>query len=211
MLDRSFCMFRTMKRSCPFLLPVVAMVVLASNSTDGMRIRSHWGNFGDDHVSMLQVSSATDSVELANSELYMLTGTGQCTDEDGNVEDIGWGPCEFGIGGCDSVDDCKAVCSADESCGAFNYHSGHCWLFSKMDKPYVKNNTAFNWYECYIKGAKAASAPAPEEPAAREVHDESTAPTSSLGLNASSGSSKSGRVLVQCSTDIGVSEEVREG
>mmetsp|Transcript_95046 Transcript_95046/g.167858 ORF Transcript_95046/g.167858 Transcript_95046/m.167858 type:complete len:216 (+) Transcript_95046:81-728(+) len=86
------------------------------------------------------------------SEQFTFLGMGQCTDEDGDFVNIGWAPCVFEPGQCDSLDVCKAECAANPFCGAINYYSSHCWMFAKAEKPYVKYNDGFDWHECYIRG-----------------------------------------------------------
>ena len=119
--------------------------------------------------------AATEDVK-GDVEGYTVTGKGQCEDEDGTRKDIGWALCEFGAGSCASVEDCVAACSSDADCAAFNYYAGHCWMFAKMEKPYVKNNNAFNWYDCYIKEPEAPVVPPPPGPKAGECDKGMTVP-----------------------------------
>mmetsp|Transcript_46064 Transcript_46064/g.81035 ORF Transcript_46064/g.81035 Transcript_46064/m.81035 type:complete len:310 (+) Transcript_46064:82-1011(+) len=97
---------------------------------------------------------------------YTLVGKGQCTDEDGTTTPkmLGWATCTgrdteqgkplgsiFKDGHCASLDICKSECDAAQDCGAFNWLSGHCWLYQELAKPYVKSNTEFDWFDCYVR------------------------------------------------------------
>jgi len=82
---------------------------------------------------------------------YAATGKGQCTDEDGNMKHIGEAVCLQGDAGCNTSYQCKEACEARSDCGALSFYPGSCWLWEKLEKPYVKSNGKVPWYECYVK------------------------------------------------------------
>jgi hypothetical protein len=93
---------------------------------------------------------------------YVSAGGGQCVDEDGatiqasDPRSIGYaepaGGTPFG--------ECKVQCSKMCNCAAFQYLDNYCWLFAKMDKPYVSANPyAWGHIGCYIKKLISAKEP----------------------------------------------------
>jgi len=102
---------------------------------------------------------------VASTPFFPSIGKGRCTGVDGKFVSLGWAACVCGkpvgsdcsAGSCPSKDTCQAECDALPNCAAFNWYNdagnAYCWFYAQMDKPYVRVDTEFTYYECFTKAS----------------------------------------------------------
>mmetsp|Transcript_44054 Transcript_44054/g.79242 ORF Transcript_44054/g.79242 Transcript_44054/m.79242 type:complete len:151 (-) Transcript_44054:287-739(-) len=133
----------------------IAQCICANEECD---INDEFTEQATDELAALQVR-LNSSTRTTRHSSYVSVGNGQCADEDGELvqayddRSIGWA---YGgkRNGEVTNEMCQEVCSLNGECGAFAIYHGFCWLYAKIGKPYVKTNTKYRSYECFVKVSK---------------------------------------------------------
>lgn len=104
--------------------------------------------------SIIVVRSGRDASKQDAVKKIVKISNGQCTTADGRRENIGWSPCVYGPRLC-SFSKCAQECAGIDTCASLIFADpGHCWLYGKLDSPYVRTNNADKRYTCYAVAEK---------------------------------------------------------